>query len=468
MSGKIGRNEPCTCGSGQKYKHCCGKAGAAPEAPADSHHGAVERAVAWLALHHRKGFVTAIEEAIDAAVVDCFGGDEQAAAETMSELEPELWRQLQLNLTEWLLAEGDVRVKHGYQRVADLLLGARGPLLSVGQRAWLAQLARQPLRLYDVTDVVPGSGITLCDAIDPAQAPIAVTEREGSRAMHPGQMIGARVMAVGDGQQLSGAVYPFSMLAGPRLQQRLHDLAAQPSHHAEDDAMRVGQAIIATWLAQYVQPPTLPDFVHAASGEALLFTTDHYQVHDWEALAAALARQADVEGDGERGWSRLVEGADGATRSQATVVPQAGGERISLQYQTAGLAEAGRPWFEALAGDAVRFVLREVSDPKGLLKHRDPSAAMPAAPALPEGLDPQTLADAISGVIRRSYANWADEPIPALGSQTPRQAMHSASGLERVKGLLRSYESGEAQAAAQQGRPAVSYQFLWDALGLTR
>lgn len=22
---KIGRNEPCTCGSGKKYKHCCGK-----------------------------------------------------------------------------------------------------------------------------------------------------------------------------------------------------------------------------------------------------------------------------------------------------------------------------------------------------------------------------------------------------------------------------------------------------------
>ena len=24
-SKKIGRNEPCPCGSGKKYKHCCGK-----------------------------------------------------------------------------------------------------------------------------------------------------------------------------------------------------------------------------------------------------------------------------------------------------------------------------------------------------------------------------------------------------------------------------------------------------------
>lgn len=22
---KIGRNDPCPCGSGQKYKHCCGR-----------------------------------------------------------------------------------------------------------------------------------------------------------------------------------------------------------------------------------------------------------------------------------------------------------------------------------------------------------------------------------------------------------------------------------------------------------
>ncbi len=25
QSPKVGRNDPCTCGSGKKYKHCCGK-----------------------------------------------------------------------------------------------------------------------------------------------------------------------------------------------------------------------------------------------------------------------------------------------------------------------------------------------------------------------------------------------------------------------------------------------------------
>ena len=87
---------------------------------------------------------------------------------------------------------------------------------------------------------------------------------------------------------------------------------------------------------------------------------------------------------------------------------------------------------------------------------------------MPEGLDAEALGDAIETVIKRSYANWADEPIPVLQNRTPRQAMQSEPGLERVKGLLRSYEEGEAQQAAQQGRRQISYQFLWDALGLRR
>jgi hypothetical protein len=78
------------------------------------------------------------------------------------------------------------------------------------------------------------------------------------------------------------------------------------------------------------------------------------------------------------------------------------------------------------------------------------------------------MAEAIEQMLLRSYANWADEPIPALGGKTPRQAIESPSGLERVKGLLRSYESDEAEMARSQGRRSISYQFLWNRLGFSR
>ena len=81
---------------------------------------------------------------------------------------------------------------------------------------------------------------------------------------------------------------------------------------------------------------------------------------------------------------------------------------------------------------------------------------------------PEVIAEAIEKVMLRSYANWTDEPIPALGGKTPRQAIESPSGLERVKGLLRRYEDGEAEMASSQGRRSISYQFLWDGLGISR
>ncbi len=472
MNVKVGRNDPCPCGSGKKYKHCCGGVAAPAPAPvaAESNDGAVGRALAWLAQHHRKAFAAALEAEIDSAICASFDDDEEAR-DAMAAADDALWQQVQINFSEWMLAEGDITVKGEPCRVAELLLGPRGPLLSTGQRAWLAQLAQRPLRLYDVTEVVPGTGLTLCDAVYTTQAPITVAEREGSRTLRVGMQIGARLMAVADGHQLSGAVYPFAAWAGRALQQHLLALETADDDEAIDDlVLGFGLEIMDAWLAQYLHPAPLPQIMHSHTGEPMVFVADHYEVKDFDALTSRLAAQADVSGDQNAGWSRSLLCDDGQTRPLVSIEPQPAAQRVVLRYQTAGLTERGRAWFDPLAGDTVKFLIQDITDPKGLMST---SAAGPAAsPAsaaagpLPAGIDAQTLADVIEAAIKRSYARWADEPIPALANQTPRDAMTSAAGLERVKGLLRSYQDGEAQQAAQQGRRTISYQFLWDALGL--
>ena len=469
MNQKIGRNDPCPCGSGKKYKHCCGQPVAPAAAPAESHEGAVALTMAWLAQHHRKGFAAALQTVMDDAVLEIFDDDEDEARAAMAGLDVAVRQALHINLAEWLLAEGDIQVKDGRQRVAELLLGPRGPL-STGQRAWLEQLARRPLRLYDVTEVVPGVGVTVCDALATDQPPLVVDERAGSQSMQAGNQFGARVMAVGGRHQFSGAIYPFSAWAGRDVQAKLRELVAVPNLHEEDDILMAGLRIIDSWLAQHLRPEPLPDIINRHSGEPLLFISDHYAVRDWDALTAALDREPQVEGDREAGWNLLLDCDDANTRSLATINAKPGGDRVSVSYKTATLAEQGRAWFDVLAGDSVKFELREVSDPKALMS-RIEGQAMPQAKTasnMPAGLDAETLAGAVETAIKRSYANWADEAIPVLEGRTPRQAMQNAPGLERVKGLLRSYEDGETQQAAQQGRQAISYQFLRDALGLRR
>jgi hypothetical protein len=458
MSTKVGRNDPCPCGSGRKFKHCCGRAGALVEPERKGHDGAVERALDWLMNKHRK----AVRVALDEMLFDGLDDDERSALEAQ---DPDTWRGIQLNATEWLLAEGEILVKGATQRASECLLGQGGPLFTAGQRQWIAQLAERPLRLYDITDVVPGQQMTLCDALDTEAPPVIVREKSGSQASLLGTQIGIRLMTVEDHLELSGAVYPFSRLAGSSVVATMREAAQQFGLRRPDLPELLSSIIRRQWLAQYFAPPPLPTMMDAHTGEPLLLVTDHYRVKDWSALLQSLSSQPDVEGDRESGWNRLIDCQDGQTRTALGINPGQTADRISVFYKTQGYADRGRPWFEVLAGTSVQFISRELSDPKGMLAKR-PVGQGRKAKATGPGLPPEVMAEVVEQAIHRMYANWADEPIPALDGKTPRQAIKTPAGSERVKGLLRGYEASERQQAQEQGRRVISYAFLWQALGI--
>lgn len=128
MADKIGRNDPCPCGSGKKYKQCCLlKAGASMVEKKD-HDGAIERAMAWLGERHRKAFGAALDELL-------VGLLDEEGLEKLEHLDEQTWSAIQVNLMEWLLAEGELSIKGVPRRVFQCLLGPGGPLLTVGQRS---------------------------------------------------------------------------------------------------------------------------------------------------------------------------------------------------------------------------------------------------------------------------------------------------------------------------------------------
>ncbi|MBP6815730.1 MAG: DUF2384 domain-containing protein [Burkholderiaceae bacterium] len=387
---------------------------------------------------------------------------------------------MSINAGEWLISRGEIHARGGLREINAYLLGREGPFLTPGQRDWIAQLRARPLRLYRVTDVQAGAGMTLVDELDPQADPQPVREISGSRSAKTGMLMGARIMEVATGagidghRELSGAIYPFSKLAEAAvLAQARPVLAASVGLNLHIDNQRdlFELEIARAWLDQWFAPAPLPQIQDASTGDPLLLVTDHYRVLDAAALAAALASQPDVGDDAQQGWNRLIEGADGAPRSRSTINPGRSADRVELFHRTQRLADDGRAWFEGMAGAAVQHLTREITDPAGHLARagggetgRTPRSASAGTPDLP----PEVIAQAIEQVLHRHYANWVDETIPALDGRTPRHAITTPAGLERVKGLLREYEAGERQQSAAQGRPAVSYQFLWDALGISR
>jgi len=419
------------------------------------HEDAVGVAMDWLVQRHRKGWRSAFEELLDHLRPDAADDDWQ--------LDDDLMQMLTVNAGEWLLARGEIRVGGGHRPINDYLLGREGPYLTPPQRAWIAQLGQQALKLYRVTDVRLDEGMTLVDALDATAEPVVVRERSGSRSARPGQLLGVRLMQVGDHRQLSGAIYGFAKLREPAVMEAV-EAALQAPFHADNVRLLAELAIARQWLAQWTEPMPMPELRDAASGEAVLLVTDHYRVADAAALAAALASQPDVTGDAEAGWHRNVDAGGDMTRSLAAINPGRAADRIEVFYRTQRMADEGRAWFEALAGASVQHLTREMTDPRS-------AAALAGAARRPEPtpeLDPETLTAVMEQVMKRSYAHWADEPIPVLGNQTPRQAIGTSAGLERVKGLLREYEAGEADMARRDGRSEVSFRFLWEELGIER
>jgi Protein of unknown function (DUF2384) len=441
-----------------------------PAAEKKLHEDAARKAIAWLENRHRKGWLSAVERLYLRLL-----SDEDRAS--MSRLDEDTLSSVQINLAEWLLAEGQIQAQGSLRRISDYLIGPSGPAWTVGQRDWLLQMGQRPLRLYDVTDVLPGVGMTLCDTLEGDKAPVVVQERSGSRALKPGMFLGCRLMRVGDHFELSGAAYPFSMLGGPSVAEELRAVAEELGAVA-DLAQEQGLLLMSAWMQQFVAPPPMPTMIDHYSGEPIVPITDHYRVLDESALAQAMSGCTDVEGDRLAGWARLMTCDDGQIRSRANINPGKKKDQIEVFYLTQAYADQGRAWFNDLAAGSVTLLTRTVADPQIMMqqamKNQGPSKqrnkpSFKGTQGMDQaGIDPKELAQAMTQMIQRSYANWADEPMPALGNKTPRQAIKSAAGLERVKGLLRSYESGEKEQAADQGRPEISFDFLWNSIGVSR
>lgn len=424
---------------------------------AKPHAGGVEKALAWLKDRHRKGWMIAFTR----LSTELLSPED---LKKLGQLDEETLGMIDINLTEWLLSEGEIQVQGSMRRICDYLVGPIGPNWNAGQREWLQQLGQRPLRLYDVTDVVPGVGMTLCDSLSPEIAPVVVQDRAASRGLAPGKVLGCRVMRVGDHFELSGAGYSFTALTAPDVRARLL-ATADEFGHLPGLAHEQGLVLMAAWLQQFVAPP-MPVLIDQHSGDPMCLITDHYSVLDWDALAHAMQDCADVEGDRSAGWSRIMTCEDGQIRPLVRINLGKKADQIELFYKTQRYADTGRVWFDALTAGQVTFLTREVMTTAAMMHRASQPPARSGSSVSPANLNSPKLTQAMTDMIRRSYANWADEPLPALNHKTPRQAIKSAAGLERVKNLLRSYASREKADAVQQGRAEISYDFLWDALGL--
>jgi hypothetical protein len=284
-------------------------------------------------------------------------------------------------------------------------------------------------------------------------------------------VFGARVVPVRDHWEISGAFYSFGESGRgivKEVRQTLATLEATGGATAHSQRL-ISRGIIATWLTALTIPRLPPILVDRASQEPLMLVTDHYEVLDWSLLARRLGAEPDVDGDRKNGWTRFVAIDDETRRSLLAINIGRKKNRLECFAQTLRLADGGRAWLERVAGDSIRFLARDMVDPASVIANRgEPKRKRRRAERSSASLAPADLSRFHQDFAERHYHHWADEPIPALGDRTPREAAETEMGRESVVNLLKQYETAEFRRARKEQREPVDFAFLWEQVGLDR
>lgn len=454
---KIGRNDPCPCGSGKKYKKCCLEKAALPVVLTPPLFSEADRASA---LNKLRVFADQPEQVEDVAEAsfDYWGDhlydrDEDEQRRVLDLPQAEVMR------TAWLWFDAELPDK---RTVTDRFLAAEGGSLATGERAFLNQARETYQGLYEVEAVDLDEGFTLRDLS--TEERIRVHERTATHGVAQWDLIVARLMPRPDGSRvLEAGLLQLSprdaeMLL-PQWQKAGRTFHARfPRGSGVPVFKKLGHLLSRWWLTLVAFRP-FPTIV-TPEGDPLMFTKAVFDVLDQEQLLGLLTPMEGVEQitSGVFGWYEITPTF---RRTLGTI--RVTDERLILETTSEARAQRGRQWLEGLAPQALRYRVTSTEDMKQTMTRAESRHRTDA----PNSLPPDVEAELLHTYYEDHYRAWVDQPVPALDNLTPRQAAGDRRRRPKLIGLLKEFENRAAHDA-RAGRPSYDFTWMWGELGLER
>lgn len=390
----------------------------------------------------------------------------------------------------------------GGRNIADDYLRRRGWKESVATREYIAGLRTSVISLYEVTSVMPGEAMTLRDLIRGGD-PVRVLEKRGSQGLRQWDRIATRVIPLRQHSVISGTLMVFDhrtsealLAAVSRVRKKApRDVAAVARElgiYADEGALAaeltpdrlLGQAAFmftSFWLddaLKAAQGRDLPEMVNA-EGDPIVFTRLHFPLRPGvtaEQVRRALAGMSTLRRKNAGFWNWLAEpgtkpkSVPHRPRAQSLIstmddgalvlgTVSLTGRRLTLEANSATRAERGKALLEAALHGLIGPPLTEQADVDQMLSQERP-------PPAPTSLSPEEERAIVHQGLDEHYRRVLDEPIPALGSKSPRAAARTPKGREKVAAWLKMLENHAAHRPP--GDPMGSYDvgWMWQELGV--
>lgn len=453
----IGRNDPCPCSSGRKYKKCClprDEAEAAAHRPRETARDTVLQKLVRFSNSAQFDQDHVIADALFwAGRLDDLDDDE---AEDLAGSDDAI-----VKYNSWFI--WDLDIEDGVT-VADLFLKQKARTLEPAERDYVERVRASHLALYQVEDVQRGRGLLLRDLLTKEE--IFVHERLGSEQIVRFDILGARVVThAGARAMFEGGLYLFnsrdkSDLLSILKRYRRKYVRQDPNRGIASFLKRHGMVFNHLWMDFVVCRP-LPT-LRTAEGDEMVFTKSLFDVRDESALRSVLASRDDIDATDDGAFIRL-EDAEDVRRTLGTFRFADG--RLVLETISSERDRDGRAWLEDVAPGLTTCRATEIETVAQALANRRERSG--SGPAEPDDI-PVDVKEHIEQELQdEHYRTWLDLPIPALRGKTPRQAVASRSLRPRLVDLLRDLEN-TFERARQRGEVGYDPGWLWSELGLRR
>jgi hypothetical protein len=455
---KPGRNDPCPCGSGKKYKHCCLNAGSVPAAvPAD---------LSWRRLRTLlDGFAAEIlrftAEAYGPLALheawDVFTGHDDLEFDPKTPL-----MQLFMPWFFHCWAPDPVATKVVNKSLHDVIptaayLSAKGRRLDPLLRRYLDSLLTAPFTFFEVLACDPGTGMTLRDVM--TQEEHAVTERSASRGMEPGDLLFGQLASV-DRLTMLEASNGFAippMEKAPIIELRAHIASPHPviTHQVLRDWDFELLALFHE-IADRMYNLRLPTLQNT-DGEPLLL---HKLVFELsvppQAAFDALKHLAldeldeDLLGDATRdsedkltrvrfSWTKHGNKKHAGWGNTVLGWIEIDGMCLIAEANSEARADAIRKKIETALGECIRYRVSEIQSPERMLADLRGAGGARGGAASEEYerlAERPEVREKISELMAAHWEHWMDQPLPILGNRTPMDAVKNPDGREIVESLV--------------------------------
>ena len=331
--------------------------------------------------------------------------------------------------------------------------------LTHNERKYLVSAYRRPFSFYEVLKAIPGKGVKVRNLLTHQRH--LVIDISASNALEPGQVVYALLTTI-DGCDIFAAAWPRVLPHRFLIEiLKFRDQYIGDSGATDEEVFEMDD-IFREFMWQMCDTLATPPMVTNTDGEPMSFRTLNYTVESAEvafqalhSLSATCSPQElrqdarlDDQGSIEHvqfNWSRVETSPKKALQNTTLAVIKLTGTTMTVEVNSEAREQAIREHIHERLGDKAEYLRTDVKSVETALReHREKGGSQSV-----EDEDLQKhpeVQKAMREMMERHWAGWLDASIPALDGQTPRQAMRTKSGRERLEVLIREAELRDAKA----------------------